>query len=70
MVEAGFHSEALRMVADGSADGAAIDSQVLAATDGCGVRAAYETTSGTNFGRCPAAVNPFGWAFSVPSFVP
>jgi phosphonate transport system substrate-binding protein len=29
-VEAGFHSEALRMVADGRADGAAIDSQVLA----------------------------------------
>lgn len=29
-VEAGFHAEALRMVADGRADGAAIDSQVLA----------------------------------------
>ena len=29
-VEAGFHSEALRMVADGRVDGAAIDSQVLA----------------------------------------
>ncbi|MGH2429353.1 MAG: PhnD/SsuA/transferrin family substrate-binding protein [Candidatus Limnocylindria bacterium] len=30
MVEAGFHSEALRMVAEGSMDAAAIDSQVLA----------------------------------------
>ena len=30
MVEAGFHSEALRMVAEGSVDAAAIDSQVLA----------------------------------------
>ena len=30
MVEAGFHSEALRMVAEGSADAAAIDLQVLA----------------------------------------
>jgi ABC-type phosphate/phosphonate transport system substrate-binding protein len=30
MVEAGFHSEALRMVADGTVDAAAIDSQVLA----------------------------------------
>jgi phosphonate transport system substrate-binding protein len=30
MVEAGFHQEALRMVADGRVDGAAIDSQVLA----------------------------------------
>lgn len=30
MVEAGFHSEALRMVADGRVDAAAIDSQVLA----------------------------------------
>lgn len=29
-MEAGFHSEALRMVADGRVDGAAIDSQVLA----------------------------------------
>ena len=30
MVEAGFHQEALRMVAEGSVDAAAIDSQVLA----------------------------------------
>lgn len=30
VVEAGFHSEALRMVADGRVDAAAIDSQVLA----------------------------------------
>jgi ABC-type phosphate/phosphonate transport system substrate-binding protein len=30
MVEAGFHEEALRMVAEGSVDAAAIDSQVLA----------------------------------------
>jgi phosphonate transport system substrate-binding protein len=30
VVEAGFHSEALRLVADGRVDGAAIDSQVLA----------------------------------------
>jgi phosphonate transport system substrate-binding protein len=30
MVEAGFHAEALRMVAEGSVDAAAIDSQVLA----------------------------------------
>jgi phosphonate transport system substrate-binding protein len=30
MVEAGFHTEALRMVAEGKADAAAIDSQVLA----------------------------------------
>jgi phosphonate transport system substrate-binding protein len=30
MVEAGFHVEALRLVADGAVDGAAIDSQVLA----------------------------------------
>jgi ABC-type phosphate/phosphonate transport system substrate-binding protein len=29
MVEAGFHQEALRMVADGRVDGAAIDCQVL-----------------------------------------
>jgi phosphonate transport system substrate-binding protein len=30
MVEAGFHADALRMIADGSVDAAAIDSQVLA----------------------------------------